>query len=166
MRAVNQKGLSLVEVLVSLLLLGGVIILSLGIVIPLRVTKTSAVETQALSLARSYIELVRTRWSDENFYAGSDAASDDGKATTLVRGRWPKAATASPYDLKLPTGWTLERSAVTQSTVSTANTTKLAGDLIGYTDTLRRVTVKISPPTGTGEPVTISTYITRPQVSQ
>jgi prepilin-type N-terminal cleavage/methylation domain-containing protein len=156
-----RRGLSLIEVLVSLLLLGAVVLLSLGIIIPLRVTKASSVESQALALGKSYLELVKTRWQAEKFYTGLDAATADGTTT----GRWPLAKSSGSPDLKLPVGWTLSRTATVQGS-STTGESKLVGAFDGYKDTLRLVKITIAPPTGLGKSIEIISYISRPEVVQ
>ena len=58
----KRSGLTLIEIMVALALLGIIGLIAGGFLLPLRLTRTSNVETQALSLARSYLELVKNRW--------------------------------------------------------------------------------------------------------
>ena len=48
--------------MVALALLGVIGLIAGGFLLPLRLSRTSNVETQGLSLARSYLELVKNRW--------------------------------------------------------------------------------------------------------
>jgi Tfp pilus assembly protein PilV len=144
----RSLGLSLTEVLVALVFLGVIVLLSLGLILPLRITRNANVETQALTYARSYMELVRTTWSNADKY----------QALT-----WPDASSANP-DLKLPTGWSIDRSSSVISNAATSTDANFSsGALKTLSDTLREVTVTAKAPTGSGiKDFTIKSYIARP----
>ncbi len=143
-----SSGLSLTEVLVALVFLGVIVLLSLGLILPLRITRNANVETQALTYARSYMELVRTTWSNADKY----------QAQT-----WPDASSSNP-DLKLPTGWSIDKSSTTVSNASSNTDTNFSsGTLKNLSDTLREVVVTTKAPAGSGiKDFTIKSYIARP----
>lgn len=149
-------GLTIVEVLVALVLLGVVILISAGLIIPLRVTRDSNIETQALSLARSYIELVRQRWLDPAEY-------EQSPSNNTVDPKWPTAGTATSNDLVLPNGWTL----TTEATIRIGANRYSDGDaefasstnLRRFRDTIRNVKITITPNNG-AKSVTLETVIT------
>jgi prepilin-type N-terminal cleavage/methylation domain-containing protein len=132
--AVYKQGLTLVEVLVALVLLGVLGLISLGIVLPLRLNRDANLDTQATGLARSYLELVKTRWLDLPTF----------NALTLPN----VCTTAAPTcDLVINTGWTVE----VPATVVTG---------WAATDNLRTVTVLVRQPGG--NVVELSTLVARP----
>ena len=161
----KSRGLSLIEVLVALAMLGAVILVSAGLIIPLRVTRDSNVETQALTYARSYIELVRQWWLDPNKYEASPL-------NVTMDPVWPVVldTTIGTADLRLPTGWTLTKTATIRTVsglYSNANSSfATTTTLRRFRDTLRDVTITVSPSNGS-KSVTISTVIalTNPQVN-
>jgi prepilin-type N-terminal cleavage/methylation domain-containing protein len=105
------KGLTLIEMLVALALVGVLAIVSTGFILPLRLSTESGQETQSSSLARSYLEIVKSRWLDETTYSYKDASQ-------TYYGKLPKvcASTSSDTDcdLKLPKDWTLTLDSTSQ----------------------------------------------------
>jgi prepilin-type N-terminal cleavage/methylation domain-containing protein len=91
----NKSGFSLIEVLISLVFVGALILVSLTFILPLRLTRTSNIETRAIAIGQSYIELVKSRWQTR-------ASFQLGEASL------PTASTTGTPDIKLPDGWILE----------------------------------------------------------
>jgi type II secretory pathway pseudopilin PulG len=151
----KSRGLSLVEVLVALVMLGAVILVSAGLILPLSVTRDSNTETQALTYARSYIELVRQWWLEP---AKFEASPSDGAVNPV----WPTAGSAAGNDLRLPTGWTLTKTATIRAgsgRYSDANSNFAASSALRrYRDTLRDVTITINPNNG-AKSIAVSTVI-------
>jgi prepilin-type N-terminal cleavage/methylation domain-containing protein len=129
---VYKQGLTIVEVLVALVLLGVLGLISLGIVLPLRLNRDAGLSSQATGFARSYLELVKSRWLDLPSY---NAFSLPNVCTV----------TASNCDLVISTGWTV---GVINNSTWTA------------TDNLRPVTVQVKQPDG--GVLQLSTLVARP----
>ncbi len=135
-------GFSLIEVLIAILLLSSVILIATGFILPLKVTKVSAEQTAAATYARSYIELLKVRWSDTTNYT----APTTGSPTISSNG--------SSADIEMPTGWDLTTNSTTWTTA----------------DNIRTVTVTVKPPQKSGESTVVwqsrwlvlSVLITRP----
>jgi prepilin-type N-terminal cleavage/methylation domain-containing protein len=130
-----KQGFTLIEVIVAMALLGILVIMASGLLIPLKVTNQTSVEGRASSIARSYIEILKSRWLARTDYINSPynvpLASDINTSA----------------DIKLPSGWTL--------TVNSADWTS--------NDTLRIVTVTVKPDASdTKSNVIIETMINRP----
>ena len=131
---VYKQGLTLAEVLVALVLLGVLGLVSLGIILPLRLNRDAGLSSQATGFARSYLELIKTRWLDLPTY----------NALTL-----PNVCTtsSSSCDLVIATGWTVGIPGTVLSTWSA-------------TDNLRKVTVEVKQPDN--KVVQLSTLVARP----
>lgn len=158
---VGKAGFTLVELLISLAILGIVVVLSLGLVIPLKLTRTSNLESQGLNFAKSYLELVKVLWLQPNKYGpGVTAVNTDFSATTPAY--WPKV-NGTGYDIQLPTGWTILAAATAANNPSASATNFASASLITLSDTLRLVKVTVTPPTNSGgKPVVLTTLIVRP----
>ncbi len=149
----KKKGLTLVEILVALVMLAALILVAAGLLVPLQLTRTSSNDTQALTYARSYLELVRQRWLDPAKY-------EKTPTNTSIDPEWPTSGTTTAQDLRLPSGWILTKSAVVR--VNSAYTDGLisfstSSNLPRLRDTLREVTVEVKP--ANGPSVTLSTLI-------
>jgi type II secretory pathway pseudopilin PulG len=141
----RSAGLTLIEVLVSLGIVGLIAITVGYFTLPLNLTRKSNVETQALTIARTYMEIIKGRWSDINdtgFNAmtGLPTVSDVNSAIVT--------------DIKIPVGWTL--------VVNSADWN--LGPPVGTIDNLRtvKVTVQPTPITDASLAVTLSTQIIKP----
>jgi Tfp pilus assembly protein PilV len=144
--------LTIIEVLVSLVLLGSVVFVVQGFLIPLQVTRASSLEIQGLSYARSYVELTKARWLVNASYG-----------TTTANAVWPTWGSSGTVDLQVGTGWTVTRTIAVIPTATTADTRFQVAALASLADTLRQVTVTVTPPTGSGgKPITLTTLIGRP----
>jgi prepilin-type N-terminal cleavage/methylation domain-containing protein len=134
----SRAGFTLIEVLVSLLLFGVLIVIASGLLLPLNLVKTTSTESRAVSFGRSYIEIVKSRWQISAAFTNTGQSSDYGLPTA--------SDTGSP-DIKLPTGWTLETNSATWST----------------SETIRTLTVTVKPSsTDTKTWVPLSVVITKP----
>jgi prepilin-type N-terminal cleavage/methylation domain-containing protein len=162
-RAINkkqfQKGLTVIEVLVAIALLGAVVLLAQGFVIPLQLTQRSSLESSSLNYAKSYIELIKVNWLQASLY-GLDVATVNADSTFKY---WPKWGTTGTVDIKLPTGWTIAAVATSANTSSVNDAKFNAVALKTLKDTLRLVTVTVTPPTASGaKPIVLTTLIARP----
>ena len=128
----RSSGFSLIEVLVALALLGVLGVVAGGFMVPLRLSQQSAQESQALAYGRTFIEVLRSRWSDESKY----------KAMSV-----PSTSTDNPVptkpDIEVATGWNIS-----------SNASSWTAD-----QTTRNVLVTINSPTG--KSITLTTQITR-----
>jgi type II secretory pathway pseudopilin PulG len=134
-------GLTLVEILVALLLLSTVALVAGGFVLPLRLSADSQRETQAVTLARSYLELVKVRWLN----SGNFGSSPSWGLPTV-------SSTATNVDIELPANWTLTVASGFGTTPTPWTTT----------DTLRTIVVTVRPAGNASKPVVLSTLIARP----
>jgi prepilin-type N-terminal cleavage/methylation domain-containing protein len=154
----RKKGLTIVEVLVALVLLGALVLVSAGLLIPLQVTRKSNLDTQALSYARSYLELVRQLWLDPTKYESTPT-------NTSVNPSWPTWGTTSGFSLRLPVGWSLARTAVIKTrpmyTTSVSNFSTTS-NLPRLRDTLREVTITVTPVGGPSVSVSALISLTNP----
>ncbi len=160
--AINKKhksGLTLIEVLISIALLGAVVLLAQGFIIPLQVTKKSNTESSALNIAKSYMELIKVNWLRSDLY-GLNVATVNADTTFKYFPKWGSAGTV---DVKVPTGWTIMAVATSANSTSTSNTAFNAAKLVTLKDTLRLVTVTVTPSTdSSSKPVVLTTLIARP----
>jgi hypothetical protein len=122
---------------VSLVLASILILVLSSLVLPLRVNRNTNVETTGAAIARSYIELVKSKWQVATNYSASIL---------------PVADTTATADIKLPTGWEL----VVDGKASWTNA-----------DTIRTLKVIVKPTgttaaTTSKEWVIIETLITKP----
>jgi prepilin-type N-terminal cleavage/methylation domain-containing protein len=129
-----QNGFTLIEVIVALALVSVLGIVATGFLVPLKITRQSAAETQAMTYAHSYLETLKTKWLTTAEYQGMTQ---------------PSLSTDNPTpaipDLTVDTGWTI-----------TANT----GDWTAA-QTLRTIKVTVTPP-NSGTPVVITTKVAAP----
>jgi prepilin-type N-terminal cleavage/methylation domain-containing protein len=65
----RNRGFTLIEVLVSLTLVGVLGSASAGLIFPLRLGRQATSQAQALTVARSYLETARLRWRTPAGYA-------------------------------------------------------------------------------------------------
>jgi type II secretory pathway pseudopilin PulG len=133
----TKMGLTLIEVLVSLALLGAVIFIVSGFILPLRVTRDSQVESNAVTYARSYIELVKVRWLNRDAF---------------INATLPTAGASAASEIKLPQGWNID----VALRESGASATPLSAD------TLRPVIVTVKPSSDQKTWVKLSTLIAKP----
>jgi type II secretory pathway pseudopilin PulG len=138
-------GLTLIEILVSLGIVSLIAITVGYFTLPLNLTRKSNVETQALTIARTYMEIVKGRWSDIN---------DTGYTTMTGLPTVSEIGNAAVTDIKIPVGWTL--------VVNSADWN--LGPPVGTVDSLRTVKVIVQPTpiTDTSLAVTLSTQIIKP----
>jgi prepilin-type N-terminal cleavage/methylation domain-containing protein len=143
----KTSGLTIIEVLVSLILLGVLVLIASGLVIPLRLTRDSGIETQALTYGRSYMELVKSLWLEPSKY----------NAITLP------VISGSSASIKIPSGWTVTPT-VNRFTSPTTELPQFGNTAVesmrAYKDTLREVVVTVTPPNG--KAITLRTIIARP----
>jgi prepilin-type N-terminal cleavage/methylation domain-containing protein len=143
----KTSGLTIIEVLVSLVLLGVLVLIASGLVIPLRLTRDSGVQTQALTYGRSYLELVKSLWLEPLKYT----------AVTL-----PKITGTTP-DIKLPSGWTITPT-INRFTSPTTELPQFGTTAVAsmqfYKDTLREVIITVKSPDE--KTTTLRTIIARP----
>jgi type II secretory pathway pseudopilin PulG len=130
-----------VELLVALSLLGVVGVIATGLIVPLRLTSRTGSQSQALSYARSYLELVKARWADPTAYA---AAVQPTTADTT-------GANGKPADIRVPGSWTVK-----------AEITSDTGAPWTADDALRRVSVTVSPSGSGTTPVRLTTLVAQP----
>jgi hypothetical protein len=152
----------MVELLVAIALLAAVVLLAQGLLIPLRITNRGNQESSALNYAKSYIELIKVNWLNEKKYGPSVAAvnSDFSLANPNY---WPSWGDGS-YDLKVPTGWIITAIATSKTPTSGTDAKFTSATLVTLQDTLRLVTVTVTPPNLSSgvSPITLSTLIARP----
>ncbi len=156
----RKAGFTLVELLISLAVLTVVIFLSLGLIIPLRVTRASNLESQALNYAKSYTELVKIFWAQSNKYGPNIATvnTDFAGANPLY---WPRIGSGN--DIELATGWTLLATVASANNSTALNAKFTSPTLTTLADTLRLLTVTVTPPANSGgKPIELTTLITRP----
>jgi prepilin-type N-terminal cleavage/methylation domain-containing protein len=133
-----QKGFTLIEMMVALVLVGLLGLIGGGFLLPMKMSRDANAQSQALSYARSYLEMIKGRWLDVNLY----------KNKTLPTVKIQGASTPATADIEVPTGWTI-------SVVEASNAAAWAD-----TNNIRTVTVKVSSP---NQPdFTLSSQITRP----
>jgi prepilin-type N-terminal cleavage/methylation domain-containing protein len=126
----HASGFTLIEILVALALLGILGVVASGFLLPLRINRDSAQESQALTYARSYVEILKSRWLDKNTFENKDAA---GAILSPVTYGAPVVGTTGTADIKFPSSdWKLE----------TNKSTWASGDSI------RTVEVTVTPPNG------------------
>jgi prepilin-type N-terminal cleavage/methylation domain-containing protein len=130
----NQQGFTLIEVIVALALVSLLGVVATGFLAPLKITRQSNAETQAMTYARSYLETLKTKWLTLAEYQGMTRPS----LSTDV----PPPATP---DLTVDTDWTI-----------TANISEWTA-----TQTLRTIKVTVTPP-NSGVPVVITTKVAAP----
>jgi prepilin-type N-terminal cleavage/methylation domain-containing protein len=133
---VYKSGFTITELLVALLLLGVLITVAGGFVLPLNLTRDSGFESRATAAAQSYLELLKSKWLIDTEYA----------ALTLPV-VCKNSSVATNCDLKIPDDWTLG----INTTVLTAWTA---------TEPLRLVVVEIK--LSSGKLISFRTLVARP----
>jgi prepilin-type N-terminal cleavage/methylation domain-containing protein len=133
-----QRGFTLVEMLVSLVLVGVLGLIGSGFLLPMQMNHQSNSQAQALSYARSYLEMVKGRWLDATLY----------KNKTLPTWKVKGASTPATADIEVPTDWEI--------TIPEASSSTAWAD----SKNIRTVTVKIKIPNQSD--FTLSSQITRP----
>jgi Tfp pilus assembly protein PilV len=129
----QQWGLSLVEVLFAVALLGALAIVASSLITPLRVTRNASLQTTGLTIARSYMEATKKLWVNPNKF-------------NVV---WPADA-----DVGVPSGWTVQRTSAPP--ISSTN-----APIISF-NTASVVTIEARPPSYPTEPgVSITALITQ-----
>jgi prepilin-type N-terminal cleavage/methylation domain-containing protein len=160
----SRSGFTMVELLVAIVLLAAVVLLSQGLLIPLKITTRSNQESSALNYAKSYIELVKVNWLDSTKYGPSVAAVNTDFALATPN-YWPSWGTTTGKDIKVPAGWTIAASVTSKTPASSTNAKFAAAGLVTLKDTLRLVTITVTPPNLVSSgvsPVTLTTLIARP----
>ena len=134
----HQRGFTLIEMMVALALVGVLGIIGGGLLLPMRMSREANAQSQALSYARSYLEMVKGRWLDASVY----------KNKTLPTWKIKGETNPATADMELPTGWTIS--------------VPEASDANAWVDAnnIRTVTVKITIPSL--PEFKLSTQITRP----
>jgi prepilin-type N-terminal cleavage/methylation domain-containing protein len=134
----HQRGFTLIEMMVALVLVGLLGLIGSGFLLPLQMNRKSNSQAQALSYARSYLEIVKGRWLDTTLY----------KNKTLPTWKIKGTSTPATADIEVPEGWEIS---VPEASSSTA-----------WADSknIRTVTVKIKIPHQSD--FTLSSQITRP----
>lgn len=136
--AFSKAGFTLVEVLVSLGLVGVLAVIAAGFILPLQLTRTSAIESQALGLARSYLEVAKEAWLRGSNYSLCAASLPAVGGTT------------SQASVKMPaSNWSLVTTVTGQG-----------GAACQPADTLRTISVAVTAPGSA--PVRLSTLVARP----
>ncbi len=133
----HKNGFTLVEMLVSLVLLGVVLLITSGLVLPLRLTRTASQETTGAAIAQSYLELLKSKWLDETGYNNIILPVVCSKADTTTVG----------CDIRIENGWSLQ----IKSTVSAA---------WAANQTMRPVVVEVT--TLDGKVIPFSTLVAKP----
>ena len=129
----HKNGFTLIEVLVSLALFGIVLLVTTGLILPLNLTRASSAETSAIAVGQSYLELLKSKWSDDTNYT----------AMTL-----PTVCNApATCDLKILTGWSLGVKSSIQS-------------VWAATDLLRNIVIEVQ--TADGKKISFSTLVAKP----
>jgi prepilin-type N-terminal cleavage/methylation domain-containing protein len=133
---VRQAGFSLIEMIISLALVGILGVIAGGFILPLRMTGNTSSQTQSLAVARSYLEITKNRWLNKISF-------ENQTLPTL------STVNTSSSDIKLPTGWT-----VTSDCKGVTNT--------GCTTTDELRTMKITVTAPNRPALTLTTQISRP----
>jgi prepilin-type N-terminal cleavage/methylation domain-containing protein len=128
----GKQGFTLIEVLVSLVLVGVLVLILSTLVLPLGISRSTNIQTQAVSFGRSYLELIKTRWQIKNEYLSLTVPNTDPENP--------------PVDIALPSGWKIE-----------ANIADWKA-----TDTIRTVRITVKPSTTSSEWVKLETRISLP----
>jgi prepilin-type N-terminal cleavage/methylation domain-containing protein len=134
----RQKGFTLVEMMVALVLVGILGLIGSGFLLPMQMNRQSNSQAQALSYARSYLEILKGRWLDVSLY----------KKKTLPTWKEKGASTPATADIEVPVDWEI-------SVPEAASTTAWADG-----NNIRTVTVVVKIP---NQPdFKLSSQITRP----
>ncbi len=136
----KKSGFSLVELLVAIAIMGVIGLVAGGLIIPLSLTRSTNRETQSVSFARSYIELVKIRWLDRSAFTNAAQANEYNL---------PSADSTAGSDIILPPGWILE-------------TNKADWKI---TDTIRTIQVILKPSSETKTWITLTTQIASPTLN-
>jgi prepilin-type N-terminal cleavage/methylation domain-containing protein len=106
----RKAGFTLVEVVVALALLGILVVMATGLLVPLSVTNQSNDESRAAAIARSYIEVLKARWQVRSNFITSPY-------------NIPTIGTSG--DIKTPTDWTITINSSTWKAEDTLRTVVL-----------------------------------------
>ncbi len=131
-----KSGFTIVELLVALVLLGALITVAGGFVLPLRLTRDSGSESKATAVAQSYLELLKGKWLTDADYTA--------QTLPVV---CQNSSAATNCDLKIQDDWTLGINATTKAAWTT-------------TEALRPVIVEIVLPGN--RTITFRTLVARP----
>jgi prepilin-type N-terminal cleavage/methylation domain-containing protein len=132
----RNDGFSLIEMLVSLVLLGVLLLVVSGLVLPLNLTRTASNQTSAAAVSQSYLELLKSRWLND--------ATFTAMTLPLV---CLKGSTTTGCDITIDSAWTLEiRPAIKSAWAAT--------------DLLRSVIVDVTMTDG--KKVSFSTLVAKP----
>jgi prepilin-type N-terminal cleavage/methylation domain-containing protein len=102
----RTNGFTLIEILVSLALLGILGVVASGFLLPLRINRDSSQESQALTYARSYVEVLKSRWLDQKTFENKNSS---GIALVPITYGAPTVGITGTVDIKLPSNtWKLE----------------------------------------------------------
>jgi prepilin-type N-terminal cleavage/methylation domain-containing protein len=132
----NQYGFTLIEMMVALVLVGVLGVIGSGFLLPLQMNRQSNSQSQALSYARSYLEIVKGRWLDATAYKNK------------ILPTWKVQGTTGSADIEVPKDWEIS--------------VPEAADATAWEDSknIRTVTVQIKIPKQAS--FTLSSQITRP----
>jgi prepilin-type N-terminal cleavage/methylation domain-containing protein len=134
-----QRGFTLIEMMVALVLVGVLGLIGGGFLLPMKMSRDANAQSQALSYARSYLEIIKGRWLDANVY----------KSKTLPTWKEKGATTPLTADVEVPVGWAIVVPEAASASTAWADA-----------NNIRTVTVKITSP---NQPdFTLSSEITRP----
>ena len=137
----KNNGFTLIEILVSLALVGGLVLILSTLVLPLQINRNTSIQTQGVGFARSYLEIIKARWQVRSGTTGFLSG-----ASSLPT--WSDTSTTA--DVRVPTGWKIEVDTTGWNSAST----------------LRTVTVIVKPiDTDPGAPekwITLQTRIVAP----
>jgi prepilin-type N-terminal cleavage/methylation domain-containing protein len=109
----KNSGFTIIEVLVSLVLVGGLVLILSTLVLPLQINRSTNIETQGIAFARSYLEIIKSRWQVRSGTTGFLSG-----ATSLPT--WSDSLGTA--DVKVPTGWKIEVDTTSWSSSSTLRT--------------------------------------------
>jgi prepilin-type N-terminal cleavage/methylation domain-containing protein len=138
----RANGFTLIEILVALVLLGILGVVASGFLLPLRINRDSSQESQALTYARSYVEVLKSRWLDRNTFENKNTS---GAGLIPVTYGAPVVGTTGAVDIKIPSNeWKIETNSA----------------LWAPGDNLRTVEVKITTPNS--KTYKVITMVTRP----
>jgi prepilin-type N-terminal cleavage/methylation domain-containing protein len=133
---VRQAGFSLIEMLISLALVGILGVIAGGFILPLRMTRNTSSQTQSLAIARSYLEITKNSWLNKiNF--------EKQTLPTL------STANTSSSDIKLPNDWTV-----------TTDCKGITNTICTATDELRTMKITVTAPNR--PTLTLMTQISKP----
>jgi prepilin-type N-terminal cleavage/methylation domain-containing protein len=154
----KDAGFSIVEVLVSLVLLGVLVLVTTGFLTPLRLTRNSALQSSALSYARSYMELAKSKWQSDASAFQANQLADGGSD-----------GTPDGILLKYPAGMTSSNIAVTSTVPANGtimvrqcpNPSSIINCVTVAKTSLRRIRITVTPPDNLA-PIILETMVVSP----